>query len=72
MHMALCKIFEACLTNFLPFSELYFFTFHSQYWAIFRRKRTRGKKKNSHFREKNFREDNTEVLVILKAQVPLG
>ena len=72
MHVPLCEIFEACLTNFLPFPELYFFTFHSQYWAIFRTKRTRGRKKNSHFREKNFREDNTEALVILKAQVPLG
>ena len=64
--------FRSLSNKFLTISELYFFTFHSQYWAIFRTKRTRVRKKNSHFREKNFREDNTEALVILKAQVPLG
>ena len=63
--------FRSLSNKFLTISELYFFTFHSQYWAIFRTKRTRVRK-NSHFREKNFREDNTEALVILKAQVPLG
>ena len=34
-----CTIFEACLINFLRFSEIYFFTFHFPCWAIFRRKR---------------------------------
>ena len=36
----LCKeIFKVCLINFPWFSELYFFTFHSQCWTSFRMKR---------------------------------
>ena len=34
-----CTIFEACLIVFLRLSKLYFFTFHSPSWAVFRRER---------------------------------
>ena len=44
-----CTIFEVCLINFLRFSEVYVFTFHSHCRAIFHRKSNKKQLRFWHF-----------------------